>query len=96
MQRRHRFLPATLTMALLTGCAGTMTPIPEPGSKAARTYTDHCQACHALPHPARLTARQWDHMLAIMQQRMRERGLPPLDEPTFATIQGYLHRHARP
>ncbi len=85
---------AAASLALMAACTTGRMTIPDAGSPGARLYAKRCQGCHALPHPQRLTAGQWDHMLGIMQQRMRERGVPTLDADEFETIQGYLHRHA--
>ncbi len=94
MPKSHR-LPTLIVITLLSACAGQAPPIPEAGTEGARMFSARCQACHALPHPRRLTAGQWDHMLGVMRQRMRERGLPDLAPEELDTIRDYLHRHAR-
>lgn len=81
--------------AATTGCATGPTPIPEPQSAAAQLYIAKCGACHALPHPKRNNYQEWQHLLTLMQQRMRERGMPVLTEEEQEILSGYLQRHAR-
>jgi mono/diheme cytochrome c family protein len=82
------------------GCAvrpGTRgaTPIPDAESPAARVYAEHCGACHAVPHPARLAYPGWVQLLPLMERRMAERGMPPLSEAKRNEILAYLKAHAR-
>jgi len=85
----------SIMAAAVTGCATGPTPIPDAGSPAARLYVSKCGLCHPLPHPKRNSYREWQHLLALMQQRMAERGMPVLTGEEKETLLGYLQRHAR-
>jgi len=69
--------------------------LPEARSPAAKLYTARCGSCHSLPHPRRLHYREWQQMVALMQQRMQERHMPPLTDKEQAIILNYLQAHAR-
>ena len=71
------------------------TPVPDAESPAARRYAERCGACHALPHPARLTYPGWVRLLPLMERRMAERGMPPLSGAERNEILAYLKAHAR-
>ncbi len=95
-----KMLPVLLIGIILTGCtkpgAGFfLTPIPEAGSDGAILYRKNCSGCHSLPHPARHTYPQWEHMLGVMKMRMEERGVTPPGEEERRVILDYLKAHAR-
>jgi len=79
----------------LSACASAPTPLPDPQSEAAKLYAARCGGCHSIPHPARLGSAQWQHMLTLMERRMLERKMPPLNDTERATLLGYLTAHAR-
>lgn len=84
-----------LLAAVATGCA-----IPGAGDHAdltpeAQAYAAHCSACHALPHPKRHSYPEWQTLVAVMEQRMRERGIPPLDKQQRGAILAYLEHNSR-
>ncbi len=81
----------------LTGCAATgpTAGLPDAGSPAAQTYMAYCGACHSVPHPGRHRSAVWPGIVAMMEQRMRERGMAPPGEPERQAILGYLQAHAR-
>ncbi|RMD78020.1 MAG: cytochrome C [Gammaproteobacteria bacterium] len=85
---------ALAAAALLAACA-TATPLPEAGSPAARLYAQRCGACHAVPHPKRLDFARWQATLKLMEERMAQRGLPPLSPEERRTLLAYLRRNAR-
>lgn len=82
-------------LVLLAACAGAPTPLPEADTDAARFYAARCGACHAVPHPGRHTAAEWDRMLALMDVRIAERAMPALEGNDRERIRAYLARHAR-
>lgn len=84
-----------LTVLALGGCAGMATPLPDAQSSGARLFAEKCNACHALPHPKRLTAEQWRHILGVMEQRIHERGMPALTTEERKSILEYLQQHSR-
>ncbi len=79
----------------LIGCASSPTPIPNAGSVAANLYAEKCSACHAVPHPKRNNASEWQHLLTLMEQRMNERGMDALTNEQRKTILAYLQTNAR-
>lgn len=85
-------LPAIL---LAGGCAGGSTVIPDAETANARLYTEKCGSCHAVPHPGRNTAQEWVHLLALMEQRMAERNMPPFTDDERQVLQNYLQANAR-
>lgn len=93
---RAGYGPHTAAVVLLatvaTGCAapGTGDQTPE-----AQAYAAHCSACHALPHPKRHSYPEWQTLVAVMEQRMRERGMQPLDEQQRSEILAYLRHNSR-
>lgn len=84
-----------LSVLALAACAGAPTPIPDSGSADARLYTERCSACHSLPHPARHTPAQWEHLLGVMERHMADRGMEPLAPGERRRILAYLAAHAR-
>ena len=95
--RMPAWLPATMVVMTLwlAACAG-MTRVPEPESPQALVYQANCSACHGLPHPHRHTFAQWQHLLVLMEARIRERGMTPLSPDDRETILHYLKKNARP
>jgi len=71
------------------------TPIPDADSPQAKVYAEKCSVCHVLPHPKRLHFAQWQHMLTLMDQRMKERHVPLPSEEERQAIEDYLKTHAR-
>lgn len=53
-------------------------------------FETRCAACHQLPEPTMLKIKQWRLVLATMQKRMQQNGLPPLTEEEFALVLNYL------
>lgn len=87
---------AIVTVALLSaGCATNGIAIPQAETAAAQLYAEKCSACHALPHPARHSAGEWPHYVALMEQRMSERNKRPLSDEQRSVILSYLSQHAR-
>ncbi len=71
------------------------TPIPDADLPEAKLYAEKCSSCHALPHPKRLYAGQWRHMLEVMYMRISERNKEPLSDEEQQAILKYLESHAR-
>ena len=68
--------------------------MPEEGSVELELIKQKCTPCHGLPHPKRHTANEWDHLLILMTERMKERQISyTFDE--MQQIKSYLHRNAR-
>ena len=63
---------------------------------AKKVFESRCSGmCHQLPDPAMLKAKQWRKIMTVMQQRMEQKGISPLDEAEFETIFNYLKERAR-
>jgi len=80
---------------MMAGCASNGTPIPAPQSEAALLFADKCGECHAVPHPARHSADDWPHYVALMEQRMRERDIALLTQAQRQLILSYLSEYGR-
>lgn len=80
---------------LLVGCTSSGIQIPAADSPGAQVFLAHCGTCHAYPHPARNTAKQWQHIVALMEIRMRERGMSPLGRTEHTALLAYLKANSR-
>ena len=87
-----------LCLALMFGplsCASlSHQSMPEEGSAELALVKQKCTSCHGLPHPKRHTANEWDHLLVLMTERMKERQIPYTFNE-MQQIKSYLHRNAR-
>lgn len=81
----------TLIMTMLS-CA---TPIPNKGSEGANVFANKCGLCHAVPHPKRHTYKNWQPMLALMDEAMQKKGMDPLTDVERQAIDEYLRKNAR-
>lgn len=90
-----RFLLVVILLVGIYGCVALPTPIPDDGTEAASLYRSRCATCHALAHPKRFTATQWEGWLPRMRQIMKERGVPSMSEEEWKLIGKYLTNNAR-
>ena len=58
-------------------------------------FEARCGTCHQLPEPDMLTPAQWKRSMEIMQKRMQQADMEPLDEEEFAQVHAYLSSQAR-
>ena len=58
-------------------------------------FEGRCQMCHQLPEPGMLRPKQWRLILATMQQRMQQAGVPPLTEEETEMILEYIAEQSR-
>lgn len=91
-------LTYVLFLILLFGhlsCASLLhQSMPEEGSAVLELVKQKCTVCHGLPHPKRHNANEWDHLLVLMTERMKEKQVPyTFDE--MEMIKSYLQRNAR-
>jgi len=95
--RSNRWIVAAAAAGLvaLAACAGAPTPLPEADGAGAKLYAAKCGVCHSVPHPARHTALEWDHVLRLMDVRMAEAGMAPLAGAEREGVVAYLTRHGR-
>ena len=68
--------------------------MPEEGSSGLALVKQKCTVCHGLPHPRRHTAHEWDQLLVLMTERMKEKQISYTSDE-MQQIQSYLHRNAR-
>ena len=68
--------------------------MPEEGSAQLKLVKQKCTPGHGLPHPKRHTANEWDHLLVLMTERMKE-GKIFYTSDEMQQIKSYLHRNAR-
>lgn len=92
---RYTGLILFIICIMLFGCMGRPTPIPDMGSDEAGLYSSRCGACHSVPHPKRHTARQWEHIIGVMEKELSHRNMPALTAEEKETILDYLKRHSR-
>jgi hypothetical protein len=81
--------------AVLIGCAGSPTPIPDSASRGALTFAKRCSACHSLPHPKRHRYAEWRVIVDVMEVHMREKRIAPLTAEERTLILGYLKGNSR-
>lgn len=81
--------------AVLIGCAGSPTPIPDGGSRAALTYAKRCSTCHSTPHPRRHRYGEWKIIVEVMEVHMQAKRMAPLTAEERTLILGYLEGHSR-
>ena len=93
-----RLITQILCVALflvIASCASVShQSMPEEGSTELGLLKKKCTICHGLPHPKRHTASEWDNLLIMMTERMREKQVPHTPEE-IRQIKSYLQRNAR-
>lgn len=84
---------------LLTACAydskNSHAYLPDAKTENALVYIEQCGACHAVPHPQRLSAAAWKDLVVVMDARREERDHEPLTEAQRNKLMAYLAEHAR-
>ncbi len=58
-------------------------------------FEARCAVCHQLPEPDMLTPGKWKRLLQLMQKRMQQADMPPLDEEEFAQVHDYLSSQSK-
>jgi cytochrome c5 len=92
---RQRLASVLLPLALSAGCATRPADNSAAMTPEAQTFNTRCSTCHALPHPKRHSYAEWQTLVAAMERRMQERGVPPLDDRQRRDILAYLERNGR-
>jgi hypothetical protein len=97
----HRNLRAQRIRALLIAVAATVipagcrqAPLPDADSAPARLYVQRCGQCHNAYNPHSMTAAMWETQVDLMQGKMREAGVEPLNSEERGEILDYLRRNA--
>jgi len=57
-------------------------------------FNTRCTICHQRPEPDMLSPMQWKMILNLMQIRMKQAGMPQLNEKEFEMVQTYLMQKA--
>ena len=57
--------------------------MPEEDSVELELVKKKCTLCHGLPHPRRHSPDEWDHLLALMMERMKERKISYTSDDAF-------------
>ncbi len=83
-----------LGILLVTGAAGIAQAaggeLSEQQAQGKVLFEARCGVCHQLPEPDMLTPSKWKRLLQLMQKRMQQADMPPLDEEEFAQVHAYL------
>jgi len=96
--RRSSLLPLWLAVLLIPGmtaCTSTPQVAGAAPTEQALAFSAHCGSCHDLPHPKRHSYPEWQRLVTIMEQRMQERGVAPLDDRQRRDILSYLKLNGR-
>lgn len=86
---------ALLAVILMAGMGGGTAQAADGGlsqqqANGKALFEARCAVCHQLPEPDMLKPKQWKHLLLLMQKRMRQADMPPLDDEEFAQVYDYL------
>ncbi len=68
--------------------------MPDQTSPNAQLYVARCGQCHAPYKPHTMTADMWRAQLPMMEDKMRQAGLPPLSDSDREQILDYLTANA--
>ena len=79
-------------MSGLGACAKK--PLPEADSAGGQLYVQQCGQCHAPYNPASMTAAMWRVQVPMMEDKMRQAGLSPLNDNDRSAILDYLARNS--
>lgn len=88
-----KVISGSILVLVIAACA-SLGSYPETGTPVHQTFVNQCSQCHSLPHPGRHTPEQWDHVLGMMVDIMKDRNVPYENED-MRTVRDYLHRNAR-
>ena len=94
VKRLLNILCLTLIFGTLSCAQLAHQSMPEEGTADLEILKQKCTACHGLPHPKRHTANEWDHLLVLMMERMKERRISYTSQE-MQQIKSYLRRNAR-
>ncbi len=57
-------------------------------------YAQQCGQCHAPYYPGSMTADMWRVQVPMMEDKMKQSGLPPMTDSDRNAILDYLARNA--
>src|ERR1700681_4323983 len=89
--RRFAVALAALSLGAIAGC---QQPLPEQDSYAGQLYLRRCGQCHQPYNPRAMTAAMWEIQVPKMEEKIRQAGLPPLQDAQRQAILDYLARNA--
>jgi hypothetical protein len=88
---RRTLLAIALALSL-GGCKRNA--LPDPASPDAHVYVARCGQCHAPYNPRTMTADMWRAQVPMMEDKMRQAGLPALSDSEREQILDYLSANA--
>jgi mono/diheme cytochrome c family protein len=92
---RPRWIGAVGAIILiLLAAAGCDRPLPEQNTAAAQLYAHRCGQCHRAYAPGSLSAAMWQVQVQMMEAKMHQYRVPPLNDRERDTILSYLTRNA--
>ena len=91
----RRWMTGWLLLAAATGVQAADGGLNELEAQGKELFEIRCGICHQLPEPDMLTAAKWKRLLQLMQKRMQQVDMLPLNEEEFAQIHAYLSSQAR-
>lgn len=83
---------AIALLVMLSGCAKKS--LPDPAGPDAELYVARCGQCHRPYNPRTMTADMWRAQVPMMEDKMRQAGLPPLSDSDREQILDYLTANA--
>lgn len=94
---KFRWLSPLPIALLITACsqAPVRTDVSPELAAQRQTFNTRCSGCHALPAARRHNYEEWQILLGVMEQRMKERGMSALSAQDRAAILAYLKRNGR-
>jgi Dihaem cytochrome c len=90
--RSFTTLSAIVLLLMLSGCARNA--LPDQASPGAELYIARCGGCHAPYNPHTMTADMWRAQVPMMEDKMRQAGLPSLSDSERSQILDYLSANA--
>jgi Dihaem cytochrome c len=87
--------PTILAISLILALSGcSKKALPDQASPAAQLYVARCGQCHAAYNPHTMTVEMWRAQVPLMEDKMRQAGLPPLNDGDRQQILDYLTANA--
>lgn len=79
-----------LMAPLASGAAGAQSV-----EEGQGVFETNCVMCHQRPEPKMLKFSQWKLVVGVMQKRMVQDGVEPLEQNEFDSVLMYLEKKAR-
>ncbi len=96
---KNNFLICLGAVLLFSACDSESNHVlmtyPEQESAAFQEFTRQCSSCHRPPMPDVHIAKDWQAVVARMQQHKEQRGLVVMSDAEQQQILSYLQAHAK-